>query len=101
MPALAHVVLQVGFCGAIARASSNATVAVRVRLTDRIGRTEVDRTYRVERDDDDKAVVEFDSPFGVHKITVVAPQYRCSATDYLFFFVLIDRSTTEKLNDAP
>ncbi len=101
MPALAHVVLQLGFCGAIARASPNATVAVRVRLTDRIGRTEVDRTYRVERDDDDKGVVEFDGPFGIHRLAVDAPQYRCSATDYLFLIAGLDRSVTEKLSDAP
>jgi len=101
MPALAHVVLQVGFCGAIARASPNTTLALRVRLTDRIGRTEVDQKYRVERGDDNKAVVEFDSPFGVHMLSVDAPRYRCSTTDYVFFIAGLDRSITEKLSDAP
>ncbi len=101
MLALAHVVLQVGFCGTIARASPNATVALRVRLTDRIGRTEVDRVYRFERGDDDKAVVEFDSSFGIYRIALDAPKYRCSATDYLFFIAGVDRNITERLSDAP
>ncbi len=101
MLALAHIVLQVGFCDAIARASPNATVALRVRVTDRIGRTEVDQAYRVERDDEDRAVVEFDSPFGVHQLAVIAPKYGCSATDYVFFISGLDRSISVKLNDAP
>jgi hypothetical protein len=101
MFALAHVILHVGLCGAIARASPDASVALRIRLTDRVGRTELDKTYRVDRGDEDQAIVEFDSPFGIHKLSIVAPQYRCSATDYLFFIAGLDRSITEKLNDAP
>ena len=101
MLALAHVVLQVGFCGAIARASPNATVALRVRLTDRTGRTELDRVFRFERGDEDRAVVEFDSSFGVKRMALDAPTYRCSATDYLFFIAGTDRAISEKLSDAP
>jgi hypothetical protein len=101
MLGLAHVVLHVGFCNAIARKSPDTTVAVRVRMTDRIGRPEVDRTYRVERGDESEAIVEFDSHFGIYALAVDAPKYRCSALDYLYFIPDHDRSVSVKLSDAP
>jgi len=97
----AHVILHIGFCNAIARAPAQATIALRVHLADRIGRTQVDRVFRVERGDEDQAVVEFDSAFGIYSIDVQAPKYRCSATDYLFFIAGQDRSVSERLSDAP
>jgi hypothetical protein len=81
MLGLSHVVLQVSFCGAIARAAPNASVALHVHVVDRIGRTQVDRVYRIERGDDSKAIVEFDSAFGIYRLDVDAAKYRCSATD--------------------
>jgi hypothetical protein len=101
MLALAHVILQVGFCGAIAGASPNTTVALRVRVTDRLGRSQLSRVYSFQRGDDSKAVVEFDSAFGIYRLDLDAPKYRCSATDYLFFISGHDRSISEKLSDAP
>ena len=101
MLALSHVILHVGFCGAIARAPSDTTVALRVHLADRAGRTQVERVYRVQRGDESEAIVELDSAFGTYRLDVAAPKYRCSATDYLFFISGHDRSVTEKLADAP
>jgi hypothetical protein len=98
---LAHVVLHIGFCNAIARASPETPIAVQVRLTDRIGRPQVDRVYRFERGDDPFGVVEFDSAFGIYRLDLNVPRYRCSATDYLFFISGHDRTITENLNDAP
>jgi hypothetical protein len=98
---LAHVILHVGFCGAIARMPSGTSVALRVHVADRAGRTQVDKVYRIERGDESEAIVEFDSAFGTYRIDLVAPKYRCSATDYLFFISGHDRSITEKLADAP
>lgn len=101
MLSLAHVILHVGFCNAIARAAPTTVVALRIRMSDRIGRPEVDRTYRVERGDEAETIVEFDSAFGIHSLAVEAPKYGCSASDYLFFISGHDRSVTEKLSDAP
>jgi hypothetical protein len=101
MLALSHVILHVGFCSAIARAAPETTIALHVRTTDRIGRPQVDRVYRVERGDEGEAIVEFDSAFGIYALDVEAPKYRCSASDYLFFIPGHDRSVTEKLSDAP
>jgi hypothetical protein len=101
MLGLSHVILQVGFCAAIARASPNTSVALRVRVTDRIGRPQVDRVYRFERGEDPKAVVEFDSAFGIYRLDLDAPKYHCSASDYLFFIADHDRSVAENLSDRP
>ncbi|HEY6449429.1 MAG TPA: hypothetical protein VIX60_01955 [Candidatus Cybelea sp.] len=101
MLALSHVILHLGFCSAIDRVAPTTTVALHVHMTDRIGRVQVDRVYRVERGDEAEAVVEFDSAFGIYSLAVDAPKYRCSASDYLFFIAGHDRSVTEKLGDAP
>jgi hypothetical protein len=98
---LSHVILHVGFCSAIARLRPQTTVAVRVHLADSSGRTRFDRTFRVERGDDPEAIVEFDSSFGVYRIDVSAPAYRCSTSDFLIFIPDHTRSITETLSDAP
>jgi hypothetical protein len=98
---LAHIILQVGFCGSIARAAPSATVALHVRLSDRAGRKQVDRVFRIERGDDSKAIVEFDSSFGIYRLDVDAQKYGCSATDYLFLMAGHDRSISETLNGPP
>ncbi len=100
MLALSHVILHVGFCGAIARMPSGTSVALRVHLADRAGRTQIDRVYRIERGDEPEAIVEFDSAFGTYRLDLVAPKYRCSATDYLFFISGHDRSLSEKLAEV-
>jgi hypothetical protein len=101
MLALAHIVLHAGFCGAIARAPVGTSIALRVRLTDRIGRQQVDKVFHFERGDDQEAIVEFDSAFGLYRLDLSTPKYRCLATDYVYFIGGYDRSMTEKLNDPP
>lgn len=101
MLAPAHVVLHVDFCNAIVRAPAQTPIALRVRLTDRFGKPQIDRVYRVDRGDEAEAIVEFDSAFGIYSLDVEAPKYRCSASDYLFFISGLDRSVSEKLNDPP
>jgi hypothetical protein len=95
------VILHIGFCNAIARTAPQTPIALRVRLTDRIGRTEVERVYRVERGDENEAVVEFDGTFGIHALAVEAPKYRCSASDYLVLISDRSRSVRETLSDPP
>jgi hypothetical protein len=101
MLAPSHVILHVGYCGAIARANPETTVALHVRLSDRIGRLQIDRVYRVERGDEGEAIVEFDSSFGIFKLDVEAPKYGCSAEDYVFFIPGHDRSISETLASPP
>lgn len=70
-------------------------------MTDRLGKTEINRVYRVERGDENEAIVEFDSAFGGYSLDVEAPKYGCAASDYLFFIAGLDRSVAEKLADPP
>lgn len=92
MLAPAHVILHLGLCSAIARVPDTTQVAVRVRLTDRIGRTELDKVYRFDRGDEMEGIVELDSAFGIWRLDAVAPKYHCGATQYLFFIAGHDRS---------
>lgn len=98
---LAHVILHIGFCSAIARAPADTVIAARVHLSDRTGRVQVDRVFHFERGDEPEAIVEFDSAFGTYRIDVVASKYRCSAQDYLFLIAGHDRSITETLESWP
>ena len=101
MLALAHLIMHIGFCGAIARAAPGTPVELRVHLSDRTGRLQVNRVFRIERGDEDEAIVELDSAFGIYALDVEAPKYRCATSDYLFFIAGHDRSISEKLSDAP
>ncbi len=92
-----HVILHLGFCSAIARAPESTQIAVRVRLTDRIGRTQLERTFSFERGDEPEGIVEFDSTFGAWRLDVVAPKYGCTAQDYLYFLSGHDRAIAEAL----
>lgn len=98
---LAHVVLHLAFCSAIARQPEATQIAVRVRLTDRVGRVQLDKAFRFERGDEAEGIVEFDSVFGIWRLDVSAPKYGCAATDYLFFIAGHDRSIGETLAPAP
>ena len=98
---LSHVILHVAFCNAIARVAPQTTIALRIRVADRIGRSQVDKIYRVERGNEGQAVVEFDSPFGMYSLSVEASKYRCSATDYIVFIPDHNRSVNETLSDGP
>lgn len=89
---LAHVVLHIGFCQAIARAPETAPIAARVRITDRIGRVQLDRTFHFERGDENEAVVEFDNAFGLYRLDIGTAHYGCSAADYVYFIPGHDRT---------
>ena len=86
MLALSHVILHVGLCGSIARAPANATIGLRLRLTDRAGRRMLDRVYHFERGDEAESIVEFDSSFGMYRIdlatesTAARPATICSSS---------------------
>jgi hypothetical protein len=70
-------------------------------MSDRIGRPQLDRVYRVRRGEDPTTIVEFDSSFGVYRLDIDAPRFGCSATDYLFFIDAHDRNISETLSRQP
>lgn len=101
IPGLAHVILHVGFCSAIARLKPEAPLDIRVRLSDRTGRVTLDRTFRVERGDGTETVVEFDSARGTYRLDAAAPKYGCSVSDFLVLMPDHTRSVVEQLDASP
>lgn len=101
IPGLAHVILHAGFCSAIARLKPEAPLEIRVRLADRTGRVDFDRTFRVERGDGSEAIVEFDSAQGTFRLDALAPKYGCSVTDYLALIPDHTRSVVVQLDASP
>lgn len=101
IPGLAHVILHVGFCGAILRLKPEAPLAIHARLSDRTGRATLDRTFRVERGDGSEAVVEFDSSFGTYRLDTETPKYGCYSTDFLELMADHTRSVTTQLGTTP
>jgi hypothetical protein len=97
---LAHVVLHVAFCSAMARAPASSHVAMRVGVYDRIGRPQFDRTIRFQRGDDTETPVEFDLTQGVYRLELSAPAYGCNGVDYLDVLADHTRNINEQLKDG-
>ena len=101
MVGFAHIVLHLSLCNAMLRAAPSTPVAVRVRLTDRTGRQNIESTYRVERGDSNVRLLEFDAPQGTFRMQISAPKYNCNALDYLTVLSEHNRSVAETLSDGP
>jgi len=100
MAVLAHVFLHVGLCSAVARASPQMTVAMRVRMSYSTGAAEFDKTFSFARGDDPQAVVEFDIPRGTYRLQLDAPKYGCSTSDYLDILEEHNRNINETLGEG-
>jgi hypothetical protein len=75
------------------RAPSGASIATHVRFLDRRSNARVDKTFTVERgDDDNPKVVEFDAAPGTYFMEVTAPKYGCSAGEFVSILADHDRS---------
>ncbi|HEY1654122.1 MAG TPA: hypothetical protein VGF86_03305 [Candidatus Tumulicola sp.] len=98
MIGLSHAILHVSLCAPALAAKPETNVAIRVRLLDHRKGVKFDRTFRVERGDDDKPkIVEFDAAQGTYLLALDAPKYGCRATDYVTFMPDHDRSIAETL----
>jgi hypothetical protein len=97
MIGFAHVILHVGLCTAMARATPETTMPIHVRLVDRHGKQAFDQTFHVERGDDPTAIVEFDSPWGQYAMEVDSPKYGCGVEDRVMIISEHDRAITENL----
>lgn len=100
-PLIAHIILHVGLCSAIAHAPPDTTVAMRVRLIDKSQITRFEQTFRFERGYDDAKVVEFDAPSGEFRLDLQAPRYRCTSSSYQEILAGHGRSITQTLAEAP
>ncbi len=96
--ALSHVILHVGLCSAIARASDSTRFNLQLRLVDLRGNVRVARGFRLERGDDDAPkIVEFDIAPGTWGLSAAVPQYGCSVSDFITILDGHDRSVNETL----
>lgn len=100
MLGVSHVILHLGLCGAMSRVSPPTMMATRVRVIDRIGRTQFDHTFKVSRGQSDEKIVSFDVARGVYYVQIDAPKYRCSTSDFLSILPEHDRTVKEKLADG-
>jgi len=98
MTGLAHVALHLALCSAAARVPPQTTIAMHVRLVDRINRPQIDQVYRLERGYGDAMVVESDVLRGVYRLQISLPKYHCSASDFLAFLPDRTRNVTERLS---
>ena len=99
MLGLSHVLLHVGLCSAVARASPQTTVAMRVRLSYHVGGTALEKTFRFQREDGSETIVELDVPRGIYHMQIDVPKYGCSASDFVDFLPDHVRTITETLGD--
>lgn len=101
MLGMAHVFLHVGLCNAILNAPPETEIAMRVRMSYRVGGSEVDKVFRFARGDGPQTVVEFDVPRGEYRLQLDVPKFRCSGSDFLFMLPDRDRNISESLTDGP
>jgi hypothetical protein len=97
---LAHIFLHVGLCNAIAAAPPETTIALHVRMSYRVGGDEYDKVVRFTRGDSDQTVVEFDIRRSMYLLTIEAPKYGCSTSDFIDVLADHNRTVVETLADA-
>lgn len=101
MVGLEHVILNIGLCKSVARLAPRANVVMRVVVTDRINRSELDRTVTFARGTGDRTRFEFDSQWGTYRIVMSIPKYRCNAVDFLEVLTEHNRTMNTQLLDGP
>lgn len=84
MIGLSHVILHLGMCARVEHLTPRTPVAIRVRLTDRVGTVRIDQEYQVDRAAGAPSVA-LDVAWGTYRLEVAAPQYDCSASEYVAF----------------
>jgi hypothetical protein len=102
MIGLSHVILHVGLCASMSRAKPETTMAISVRALDRRLNVKFDKTFAVERgDDDNPKIVEFDLPVNIYRLDLSAPKYGCNASGFLALLPDHNRSVDETLAPGP
>ncbi|HEY8298671.1 MAG TPA: hypothetical protein VIG32_11690 [Candidatus Baltobacteraceae bacterium] len=103
MLALSHVVLHLTLaCKSTAKLSAEAAVPIHVVLAYPVRAPEMDQTFKVQRDSDNVAIVEFDAPQGVYRLFAdIGGKRRCGGVDYLVVLPDHDRSFALTLTDRP
>lgn len=97
---LLHVILHLTLCGSVASLPADTPVEIRVRLSDKVDRTIVARTFETTGGTGDAAEVGFDVPWGVYRLDASVPAANCNAADYLVLQPDQNRSIAETLHEG-
>jgi hypothetical protein len=98
--ALEHIILNIGLCKAIARLTPQTNVAMRLTVTDKINRAEIDKVVHFQRGTGFSGRVEFDSSWGTYRIAMSVPKYGCTGIDFIQILPDHDRSMNTQLVDG-
>jgi hypothetical protein len=101
LPALAHIVMHITLCSAMAHAPAGTPMHLSMRAQDHTGRLTFNRDFTVTRGESDSETIEFDAPYGTYRAVIAAPQFHCSLGDYLVFRPPHERNMKETLLDGP
>jgi hypothetical protein len=100
MLAMDHVVLHLGLCSAVLKRPPQTDVAVQVSLYDRINAKRLDKTFHLLRDYEPTGTISLDMPQGQYFMKIIAPQYGCSADDFIYLLPDRERTINEQLADG-
>lgn len=97
---MSHIALHVALCSSVAKASAARTVPLRVVVTDRLDRTQVDQTFQIEPGMGKTPRFEFDLPFGTYRMAMNAKVKgaQCGGVDYFTVLNGRDRSLDVSLD---
>jgi hypothetical protein len=98
METLSHIFLHLTFCAAMATAPGGTQIPVHISLVHHNGVvTMKDSVFKVDPGKD--GVVEFDVPWGIYRMTIDVPKYRCGRVDFLNVLEGANRTVSETLTD--
>jgi hypothetical protein len=99
---LSHIALHVSLCNAVAQASMARKVPLRVTVTDKLDRPQVQQTFQIVPGMGKTPRFEFDLPFGIYKIAMTAKvgATTCSSVDYFTVLTGLNRSLNVSLQNG-
>lgn len=101
MPAVAHIVMHLSLCSAMAHSPSGTAMQVTMHAVDHTGRLTFDRNFSVVHGESDIETVDFDAPYGTYRVKISAPKFGCNAGDYLVIRPPHERNVKETLVQGP
>ncbi len=98
---LQHIVLHMALCQALARLPSQTVVPVRVVMQDRTGRAPIDQRLNFVRAFGNDGTVDFDSAWGIYRLSVEAGAKNARCSDATFLQILDGHNREVRLTLRP
>jgi hypothetical protein len=99
---LSHIAMHVSLCNAVAQASAARNVPLRVQVTDKLDRPQVQQTFQIQPGMGKTPRFEFDLPFGIYRIAMQAKagNATCGAVEYFTVLTGHNRSLDVTLQNG-